>query len=159
MINEYGGEYIMWHIKKYDQLQLTELEQILKLRQSIFILEQESFFEDIDGNDQEAIHIFNKENGKVWAYTRILEYENHVILARVTVDKEKRGDGSGRKLLEYALNYLEDEFPTKDVHIVAMSYLRNFYQSFGFKTISKVYYMDNDPHEDMILTRLSDEVK
>lgn len=39
MINEYGGEYIMWHIKKYDQLQLTELEQILKLRQSIFILE------------------------------------------------------------------------------------------------------------------------
>lgn len=143
----------MWHIKKYNQLELTELEQILKLRQSIFILEQESFFEDIDGKDQEAIHIFNKDNGKVWAYTRILVYEHHVILARVTVNKNKRGDGSGRMLLEFALEYLNEEFPTKDIHIVAMSYLRNFYKSFGFKTTSEVYYMDDDPHEDMILIK------
>lgn len=64
----------MWHLKKYNQLKLTELERILKLRQSIFTVEQESFFEDIDENDQEAIHIFNKENDKIWAYTRILEY-------------------------------------------------------------------------------------
>lgn len=151
-------ENIMWHLKKYNQLKLTELERILKLRQSIFIVEQESFFEDIDENDQEAIHIFNKENDKIWAYTRILEYQNHVILDRVTVDKEERGNGNGRKLLEYALNYLTDKFPTKDVHIVAMSYLRNFYHSFGFKTISEVYYMDNDPHEDMILIRQSDKI-
>ena len=148
----------MWHLKKYNQLKLTELERILKLRQSIFIVEQESFFEDIDENDQEAIHIFNKENDKIWAYTRILEYQNHVILDRVTVDKEERGNGNGRKLLEYALNYLTDKFPTKDVHIVAMSYLRNFYHSFGFKTISEVYYTDNDPHEDMILIRQSDKI-
>lgn len=141
----------MWHIKTYDELQLIELEQILKLRQSIFILEQKSFFEDIDGNDQNAIHIFNREEGEISAYTRLLVYENQIILARVTVDKNKRGNGSGRKLIEYALNYLENEFPKTDVHIVAMSYLREFYKSFGFKTTSKVYIMDDDPHEDMIL--------
>src|SRR5699024_4526597 len=130
---------------------------ILRLRQSIFIIEQKSYFEDIDGNDDRATHIFNKQDGIVWAYVRILIYDDYVILGRVTVDESFRGNGSGRKLLDYALNYLEETYPNKDVHIVAMSYLRKFYHSLGFKTVSDVYILDDDPHEDMILSRETNE--
>lgn len=143
----------MWYIKEYNDLELNELEQILKLRQSIFIIEQQSFFEDIDGNDSKALHIFNKEDCSIWAYTRILVYDDCIILGRITVDKNYRGNGSGRHLLDYALEYLLNEYADKNVHIVAMSYLKDFYYSYGFETVSDVYFMDNDPHENMILYR------
>lgn len=143
----------MWYIKKYNELKLIELEQILELRQSIFILEQKSYFKDIDGNDQDAIHIFNSENNKVWAYVRILIYDDIIILGRVTVDKNNRGNGQGRELVDYALKYIDQYHPNKNIQIVAMSYLKKFYQSFGFFSTSDVYIMDNDPHEDMILKK------
>ena len=143
----------MWYVKNFNELDVVELEQILRLRQSIFILEQKSYFEDIDGNDPKAIHIFNKNEDLIWAYVRLLIYDDFIILGRVTVNAEYRGNGSGRRLLDYALNYLVENFPNKDVHIVAMSYLRDFYHSLGFKTVSDVYILDDDPHEDMILYR------
>jgi len=143
----------MWYVKNFNELDVVELEQILRLRQSIFILEQKSYFEDIDGNDPKAIHIFNKNENLIWAYVRLLIYDDFIILGRVTVNAEYRGNGSGRRLLDYALNYLVENFPNKDVHIVAMSYLRDFYHSLGFKTVSDVYILDDDPHEDMILYR------
>lgn len=143
----------MWYQKKFDELELTELEQILRLRQSIFILEQKSFFDDIDGNDKNAIHIFNKRNNTVWAYVRLLIYDDKIILGRVTIQKDSRGNGSGRTLLNQALNYTDQNYPGKNIEIVAMSYLKDFYKSLGFKSISEVYIMDNHPHEDMILSK------
>src|SRR5699024_3158858 len=143
----------MWYVKNFNELDVVEVEQLLRLRQSIFILEQKSYFEDIDGNDPKAIHIFNKNEDLIWAYVRLLIYDDFIILGRVTVNAEYRGNGSGRRLLDYALNYLVENFPNKDVHIVAMSYLRDFYHSLGFKTVSDIYILDDDPHEDMILYR------
>ena len=107
----------------------------------------------IKHQNQKAIHIFNKNENLIWAYVRLLIYDDFIILGRVTVNAEYRGNGSGRRLLDYALNYLVENFPNKDVHIVAMSYLRDFYHSLGFKTVSDVYILDDDPHEDMILYR------
>lgn len=143
----------MWFHKIYNELTLNELEQILKIRQSIFIIEQKSFFEDIDGNDKHAIHIFNKEDNEVWAYVRLLVYDDKIILGRVTVNKDKRKNGNGRILLNEALTYIDNNFPNKNIEIVAMSYLREFYKSLGFKSVSDIYYMDNHPHEDMLLAK------
>ncbi|QQD85651.1 GNAT family N-acetyltransferase [Jeotgalicoccus sp. ATCC 8456] len=143
----------MWYIRQFDELNLYDFEQILRMRQSIFILEQKSFFEDIDGNDKKAIHIFNKENDNIWAYVRLLIYDDKIILGRVTVNKAKRGNGSGRQLLTKALEYCDNHFPNKNIEIVAMSYLRKFYNSLGFVSTSDVYIMDDHPHEDMILRK------
>lgn len=143
----------MWFQKKYNNLTIEELEQIFRIRQSIFIIEQRSFFEDIDGHDKDAIHIFNKEENDIWAYVRLLIYDDKIILGRVTVKKEKRKNGNGRLLLNEALSYINKHYPNKNIEIVAMSYLRDFYKSLGFKTISDVYYMDDHPHEDMLLAK------
>lgn len=143
----------MWFHKKYNNLTLDELEQIFRLRQSIFIIEQKSFFEDIDGNDKNAIHIFKKEENEIWAYVRLLIYNDKIILGRVTVKRKNRKNGNGRLLLNEALSYINDYYPNKNIEIVAMSYLKEFYKSLGFKTVSDVYYMDNHPHENMVLSK------
>ena len=81
----------MWHYKNFKELSTIELEQIFRLRQSIFIVEQKSYFNDIDGNDYDAFHLYQEENGEIWAYTRIHNYDNIVKFSRVTVKKEHRG--------------------------------------------------------------------
>lgn len=141
----------MWYIKDFSDLTTVELEQILRLRQSIFIIEQRSFFEDIDGSDSNATHIFNKRDDVIYAYARILVSNENVILGRLTVSIDKRGNGSGRVLLEKALNYIRDTWPQKNIEIVAMSYLKDFYSSYGFKSVSSQYVIDGHAHEDMIL--------
>lgn len=143
----------MWYVKQFDDLELSELEQILRLRQSIFIIEQRSFFEDIDGLDSKAIHIFLKKENLIIAYSRVVFDNEKLILGRITIPKSFRGNGTGRILVERSLKFIEENFPDEDVHIVAMSYLRKFYHSLGFKTVSDVYIMDDDEHEDMILER------
>lgn len=142
----------MWYIKEFDELSLNELEQIFRLRQSIFILEQKSYFEDIDGKDSESIHIFSKNDGYISSYCRVTVKDN-IVLGRVTVHIDFRKNGKGREMLNYSLKYLEEKHPDKDIEIVAMSYLRKFYQSFGFITTSDIYIMDGDQHENMILKR------
>jgi len=143
----------MWYLKSFNELSTTELEQIFRLRQSIFIVEQESFFQDIDGNDYSSYHLFNKENDEIWAYSRILEYDSYVAFGRVTVKKEKRGDGNGRKLLDKTFEVINKYYPHKNIHILAMSYLKSFYESYGFKAVSDEYIVDQHPHLDMIFYR------
>lgn len=143
----------MWHLKSFNELSTTELEQIFRLRQSIFIVEQKSFFNDIDGKDYEALHLFNEEDEEIWAYSRILEYEEHVVFGRVTVKQDKRGNGNGKKLLDKVFEVLNQNYPYKNIHILAMSYLKSFYESYGFKAVSDEYIIDQHPHIDMIYYR------
>ena len=44
-----------------------------------------------------------------------------------------------------------EKFPDKDIHIIAMSYLKEFFESFGFQSTSDVYIIDHHPHIDMTL--------
>lgn len=80
-------------------------------------------------------------------------YEEKVILGRVTIPKSYRGNGSGRVLVEKALHYIQDNHPHKNIEIVAMSYLRDFYTSFGLKSTTDQYIIDGHGHEDMILVK------
>ena len=144
----------MWHLKSFDQLSTKELEQIFRLRESIFIVEQKSYFNDIDGKDYDALHLFNKdENDEIWSYSRILDYNDYVSFGRITVAKHKRGNGNGRKLIDKVFEVLNERNPTKNIHILAMSYLKPFYESYGFVPVSEEYIVDQHPHIDMVFYR------
>ncbi|CAD2078916.1 GNAT family N-acetyltransferase [Jeotgalicoccus meleagridis] len=144
----------MWHLKSFDELSNSELEQIFRLREAIFIVEQKSYFNDIDGKDYNALHLFNKdESNNIWAYSRILNYTDYVSFGRVTVQQTKRGNGNGRKLLDKVFDVINEKYPDKDIRILAMSYLRSFYESYGFKAVSEEYIVDQHPHIDMIYFR------
>ena len=60
-------------IKSFSDLTKEELYNILSLRSEVFIVEQNCVYQDIDQNDQLALHVFLKKNNQIIAYTRIFK--------------------------------------------------------------------------------------
>ena len=52
-------------IKTFQELDTKELYEILKARASIFIMEQNINYQDMDDIDYKSIHFFYMENDKV----------------------------------------------------------------------------------------------
>ena len=53
-----------WLFKKYDELRLNELYELLKLRASVFVVEQNCPYLDLDGKDHRATHILGYQKKK-----------------------------------------------------------------------------------------------
>ena len=76
------------HIKTFDQLTTSELYNLLHVRSSVFIVEQNCVYQDIDYNDQTAIHLWITQNGKTVAICRICEHrKSHLHWARQGIRK------------------------------------------------------------------------
>lgn len=138
--------------KKFNELTLEELYEILKLRSEVFVVEQNCIYNDIDGKDLTSSHIMIKENGKIKAYLRALQpgvsYEN-ASLGRVLVSPDARGKGYAKAIVTKGVEYILNNFNTTKITIGAQEYLKNFYNEIGFKPISEVYDEDGIPHLDM----------
>lgn len=138
--------------KKFNELTLEELYEILKLRSEVFVVEQNCIYNDIDGKDLTSSHIMIKENGKIKAYLRALQpgvsYED-ASLGRVLVSPDARGKGYAKAIVTKGVEYILNNFNTTKITIGAQEYLKNFYSEIGFKPISEVYDEDGISHLDM----------
>ncbi|MGL5279181.1 MAG: GNAT family N-acetyltransferase [Cetobacterium sp.] len=138
--------------KKFNELTLEELYEILKLRSEVFVVEQKCIYNDIDGKDLTSSHIMIKEDGKIKAYLRALQpgvsYED-ASLGRVLVSPDARGKGYAKTIVKKGVEYILNNFNTTKITIGAQEYLKNFYSEIGFKPISEVYDEDGIPHLDM----------
>ena len=146
------GKETMIEIKKFSELTLDELHEILKLRSEIFIVEQKCAYKDIDGKDLNAIHIMEKQNGEIQGYLRVLHAGvsyDHASLGRIIVRKEARGKDLGRNIIQTGIDYIADNFPSSEITIGAQAHLMKFYNSLGFQGISEIYLEDGIPHVDM----------
>ena len=139
-------------IKKFDELTLNELYDILKLRVDIFVVEQNCPYGELDNKDKESTHIFYRENGEITAYLRIipkfLSYES-VSMGRICVKQEFRSRKLGREIVKDAINYIEKDLKEYIITIGAQEYLKDFYASFDFKPVSDIYDEDGIKHLDM----------
>ena len=142
--------------KKFDELTLEELYEILKLRSEVFVVEQNCIYNDIDGKDKTSFHVIIKENNEITAYLRVLppgiSYEN-ASLGRVLVAKDARGMGYAKAIVTEGINCILRNFNTNKITIGAQEYLKDFYSEFGFKPVSEVYDEDGIPHLDMTLEK------
>lgn len=138
--------------KKFEELTLEELYEILKLRSEVFVVEQNCIYNDIDGKDKTSFHVIIKENNEITAYLRVLppgiSYEN-ASLGRVLVAKDARGMGYAKAIVTEGINCVLRNFNTNKITIGAQEYLKDFYSEFGFKPVSEVYDEDGIPHLDM----------
>ena len=66
-------EAVHWKIKSFIELSVTELYEILKIRQQVFVVEQACYYLDADGYDDKAIHLWAEQNGEILAYCRIFD--------------------------------------------------------------------------------------
>ena len=140
-------------LKHFHELTIQELYNILQLRSEVFVVEQNCIYQDIDGKDQKAVHIFIKENKDVLAYSRVFnegEYFENPSIGRVVVKKEKRGTELGKKIMVEGAKYIKETFTNKKIEISAQKYLKDFYEELGYEFTGNEYLEDGIPHIRMI---------
>lgn len=146
---------IHWQIARFDQLTLDQLYAILQARSTVFVLEQNCVYLDIDGKDKISQHLCAwNENQELLAYLRIVPAGisfTEVSLGRVITTEQARGTGIGKQLLQKGIAACQDIYPGQTIRIGAQHYLEKFYQSFGFVTVSAIYLEDDIPHVEMVL--------
>ncbi|MCF6360382.1 MAG: GNAT family N-acetyltransferase [Cyclobacteriaceae bacterium] len=142
-------------IKIFDSLTLTELYSILKLRVDVFVVEQNCPYPELDGEDEEAIHLFIEDDGEIASYLRIIINQPKTRVGRVVTHKNSRGKNLSSKLMQEAMVYISKHFSNKIVMLSAQEHLQQFYSKFGFSPVSEVYLEDGIPHVDMEFNSLS----
>jgi ElaA protein len=146
---------ITWYHKHFNDLNTTELYQILQLRNEVFIVEQNCPFQDLDDKDFKCFHLigFDTDFQKIMAYTRIVpsgvSYEEASI-GRVVTSPQARGGGIGKELMQKSIELLGELYGNVSIKIGAQYYLKKFYESFGFQQVEEVYLEDGIEHILMI---------
>ena len=136
-------------IQAFDLFDAAALYAILKLRFDVFILEQRSFYPELDDRDQEALHLTAHADGELVGVLRILPGPQ-VAIGRVAVRADNRGSGLAHRMMKYALDRIAADWPDRSVVLGAQKHLENFYAGFGFKTCSDIYDDGGIPHVDMV---------
>ena len=139
-------------IKRFNELTVDELYQILQLRVSVFVVEQQCAYPEIDDLDQDAIHVWFEDEDGIEAYLRMLDkgVENeHCAIGRVIAVKRRCGLGS--RIMREGIRVAVDQFGANVIYLEAQTYAREFYEQLGFKQISDEFVLDGIPHVKMIL--------
>ncbi len=140
-------------IKKFDELTLWELYEILKLRIDVFVVEQNCPYPEADNRDQDALHVFLKDESGIQAYLRVMERgveSEYVSIGRVI--SAKRGCGLGRQILLEGIAAAKEYYRAETIYLEAQTYAEGFYETAGFRRISDAFDIDGIPHIQMLLT-------
>ncbi|WP_345225082.1 GNAT family N-acetyltransferase [Hymenobacter koreensis] len=141
---------LTWTCKPFDHLALSELYALLQLRSEVFVVEQTCPFQDIDGQDQPALHLLgHTPAGELAAYARLFgpgQCYDEVSIGRVVVSPKYRRYGLGQALMREAIAACEQQYGPQPIKIGAQQYLTRFYQGFGFEQCSDMYLEDGIPH-------------
>ncbi|MCR9183480.1 MAG: GNAT family N-acetyltransferase [Flavobacteriaceae bacterium] len=139
--------------KKFSNFTINELYDILQLRSEVFVVEQDCVYQDIDGKDQKALHLFAYKNEVLVAYARLFgpgDYFEEASIGRVLIKENERKYGYGHQLMEAANKAVEANFNTSKIHLSAQQYLVKYYNSHGYKEVGEGYLEDGIPHIGMI---------
>jgi ElaA protein len=136
--------------KKFNELTLEELYEILKARCEVFAVEQQIICQDMDGVDYNSLHCFLKDNGKIVAYLRAFymdEEPQTVKIGRVLTLTHGKGDG--RRLMEESLKAIKEKMPCEGFCVHAQKYAAGYYGKFGFETVSDDFLEEGIIHVEM----------
>lgn len=135
------------YIKRFNELTPAELYEILKLRNAVFIVEQNCAYQDIDGLDETAYHMWLEDENGIAAYVRLLppgvRFDDSVIGRVIAV---RRRSGVGSQIVRTAQSAVREVFGTDSVTIEAQVYAREFYEKLGFVQQSDEFDEDGIPH-------------
>lgn len=137
-------------IKHFKDLTTNELFNIYKLRISVFVVEQNCPYQEVDDIDKNAYHLYLIEDNDILAYARIFSIDDSTMaIGRVIATKRRCGLGS--KILQAAINLAKEQDLVKKIIIEAQTYAKPFYEKQGFYQISDEFLEDGIPHIKMKL--------
>ncbi len=147
-----------WRCSAFHELSLRELHGIYAARQTVFVVEQECVYLDVDGMDPQAWHLAAWADGaqgpqdSPLAYARLfppgVKYPEASI-GRVLTTAPARGRGWGRALVSRAVRECDRLFGRPALRISAQAHLDGFYEGFGFGRVGEPYLEDGIPHIEM----------
>ena len=136
--------------KSFEELTNQEIYDILDLRYTVFMMEQEIIYVDTDYKDQPSMHYFVKDQeGKVISYLRVIpkgiKYDEYAV-GRVVTDKNYRKQGLATLLMEEVKKDLKGEA----IRISGQAYLKDYYEKLGFETVKGPYIEEGILHYEML---------
>jgi ElaA protein len=140
--------------RRFEEFTAGELYELLRFRQSIFVVEQACAYPDLDGLDQCAWHLLAGLAGELIGCLRLMPITGPppmVRIGRVAVSPSLRRGGLGRMLMEKALILCCERFPLQAIALGAQVPLVPFYESFGFAATSEPYDDFGVAHVEMVL--------
>ena len=144
-----------WETNTLHDLSVIDYHHIMALRTSIFVVEQNCPYQDIDDKDLTAFHVYGKIDQNVIAVCRILpagiSYAE-ISIGIVAVSMEYRGTNVANDLMHQTIHFIENQWGKKDIRISAQQHLTTFYNRFGFVQVSEMYLEDDIPHVEMLRT-------
>jgi ElaA protein len=140
-------------IKHYTELSKDEFHDMIALRISVFVVEQDCPYQELDGKDRDAYHVLIKEDDQIIGTARILKpgvAYTETSIGRVVSAIGKRHLKLGHALMTATMNFILSEMNEKSVRLSAQTHLKNFYVKYGFVATGKDYLEDGIPHSEML---------
>lgn len=130
------------YTKTFEQLTKNELYALAKLRQQVFIIEQNSIYADLDYNDQTAMHYLDfdqQDNLIVYARYRKISQLDEVKIERVVLAEKARGRGLGKSLMVTIIKDIQGAHPLAKITLSSQVDASEFYQRLGFVEVGEAY--------------------
>lgn len=141
------------HGRHWSELSAIEAFGIARLRQQVFIVEQDCPYPDLDDKDlaETTTHwvIPGSTDATPRSVLRVLDGGDRWWLGRVVTDPAYRGDGLSSLLISSVLEYLDAQAP-RPIEIAAQARLETWYGKFGFVRSGDNFLEDGISHVPMI---------
>ncbi len=133
--------------KHFTQLTTAELQKIYQLRVTVFVVEQQCPYQEVDAADLSAYHIWFQEGKEILAYLRLLPPGtafDEAAIGRVIAVRRRQGLGS--RILAAGIQAARDLLHADSLVLEAQVYARGLYEKAGFQAVSEEFLEDGIPH-------------
>jgi ElaA protein len=134
-------------VAAFDELDARTAYLLWQLRESVFVVEQECAYAELDGRDLEpgTRHVWAADESGPIGYLRVLDDGDHARIGRVLVARAHRGHGLSAELMRAALDLVGQRPSVLD----AQSPLAGWYETFGYRPDGDEFVEDGIPHVPM----------
>ncbi len=147
------SDALLWRLMAFDDLRVSELYEVLRLRSEVFVLEQRCLFQDMDGADAQAMHLLGVQHGQLCAYARCFAAGvkfSEASFGRVLTRRDVRATGIGHALIDQAVTAISQLWGPQAIRIGAQKQLAGFYGVHGFVDLGQPYLEDGIEHLEML---------
>lgn len=131
----------------FDELSATEVYAVARLRQDVFVVEQECPYPDLDGRDLEPAtrHVLLEDDSALVGLARVLDDGDTLRIGRVLLARPARGRG----LADVVMRAAVAECAGRRVVLDAQAPLAGWYATYGFEVTGPEFLEDGIPHVPM----------
>lgn len=135
--------------KPFEALTPSMLYDIMDIRLTVFVMEQEIMYVDTDYKDQHSIHYMLYDGDQLVSYLRLIKpgfkYDEYTI-GRVATYQPYRQKGYATMLIKACMNDIKGS----PIRISGQAYLKEYYEKLGFVTVKGPYLEEEILHYEML---------